>query len=152
MNNLKERVSYLQGLADGMDISSESKEGRLLNEIIDVLGQFADEIEDLETAQMELEDYMEDIDEDLNDLEEEVFESIEDEYHTCGCGDEDDEEYIDVECPSCNEVVCFDADILDSDDLIEVTCPNCDEVVFVNDEEPTEMDFDHTLAAFRDDD
>lgn len=133
MKELKQRVSYLQGLADGLDVGKETREGRLLTEIIDVLGQFADYIEDLESAQAELEDYVESINEDLNDLEDEVF----DDDCDCGCADG---EFVDVECPKCHEIVCFESDILDDEDTIEVTCPNCNEVVFVNDGEILEME------------
>ncbi|MFZ3171302.1 MAG: CD1247 N-terminal domain-containing protein [Carboxydocellales bacterium] len=142
MKELKQRVSYLQGLADGLDVGKETKEGRLFTEIIDVLGQFADYIEDLEAAQVELEDYVESINEDLNELEDEVFED-EDE-HECDCGCE--EEFVDVECPKCHEIVCFEADILEDEDSIEVTCPNCNEVVFVNDGEILEMEAGESLG------
>ncbi|MDA8211028.1 MAG: AraC family transcriptional regulator [Clostridia bacterium] len=140
MKELKQRVSYLQGLADGLDVGKETREGRLLNEIIDVLGQFADYIEDLDSAQAELEDYVESINEDLNDLEDEVF----DDDHGCSC---DDDEFVDVECPKCHEIVCFEADILDDEDSIEVTCPNCHEVVFVNDGEILEMETEEHLDS-----
>ena len=37
MGYLSEKVAYLKGLCDGMDISSETKEGKLLGAIIEVL-------------------------------------------------------------------------------------------------------------------
>jgi len=134
MKELKERVSYLQGLADGLDIDTDSKQGRLMNEIIGVLGEFAEYMENLQSAHHDLEDYVESIDEDLYDLEDDLMngESGYDE------DDPDDVEYVDVECPKCQEVVCFEADVLDDEDTIEVTCPNCNEVVFVNDEDALE--------------
>ena len=123
MESLKSRVAYLQGLADGMDLPMQSKEGRLFNGIINVLQDFADQIEGLEEAQDQLEDYVETIDEDLYTLEEDLNE--------CEC---DDEDYVEVDCPGCGETVMFHSDILEDEDIIEVTCPNCDEVVFVNDD------------------
>ncbi|MFZ5650999.1 MAG: AraC family transcriptional regulator, partial [Bacillota bacterium] len=57
----------------------------------------------------------------------------EDIYKEQEAGD-DVEEYLEVDCPRCGEVVCFDSDILEDNDTIEVTCPNCDEVVFINDD------------------
>ena len=71
-------------------------------------------------------EYIEEIDDDLYRLEEEHH----DEDH-----DREEDEYIEVTCPECGEVVCFDAEIVDDDDIVEVTCPNCDAVVFVNDDE-----------------
>ncbi len=124
MNDLKTRVAYLQGLSAGLDLSAESKEGKLLKGIIEVLDDFADSVGDLEEAQEQLEDYLDTIDEDLYVLEDEFYENAE------ACG----EEYIEVDCPGCGETVCFEADIVEDDDIVEVTCPNCDEVVFINDD------------------
>lgn len=123
MDSLKSRVAYLQGMAAGMDLPASSKEGRLLNGILDVLGDFAEVVEGLGEAQEQLEDYVETIDEDLTTLEEDL----------CEC-DECDEHYVEVDCPGCGETVMFNSDILEDEDIVEVTCPNCDEVVFVNDD------------------
>jgi len=123
MENLKSRVAYLQGLSAGMELSPESKEGRLLNGIIEVLGDFADSFGHLESAHDQLEDYLESIDEDLYTLEDEVYKD-----------EEQEVEYMEVKCPRCGETVCFDPGIIEDEDVIEVTCPNCDEVVFVNDD------------------
>lgn len=46
MDYLLKRVSYLQGLADGFEIDENSKEGKLLLEIIDVLSDIVDEVKD----------------------------------------------------------------------------------------------------------
>lgn len=48
MSLLFERVSYLRGLADGLDIDKAKKEGKLLAEIVSVLEEMAYAIEDLE--------------------------------------------------------------------------------------------------------
>ena len=124
MTNIIEKISYLQGLAQGLDIQESSKDGKVLNGIIEILGEMAGQLEDMEDAQIDLEEYVETIDEDLYELEDEFLDE-----------DIDDEEMVDVECPSCKELVCFEADIVDDEDLIEVTCPNCDEVVYVNDQD-----------------
>ncbi|MFZ5647835.1 MAG: CD1247 N-terminal domain-containing protein [Bacillota bacterium] len=126
MRDLKSRVAYLQGLSAGMNIENESKEGRILNNIIQVLDDFANTIKEMEEAHNQLEDYLESIDEDLFHLEEDLYNDTDTE--------EDAEEYLEVDCPRCGEVVCFDSDILEDEDTIEVTCPNCDEVVFINDD------------------
>lgn len=129
MDSLKSKVAYLQGLADGMDLPLENKEGRLLNGIISVLQDVAEELEGLGEAQEQLEDYVETIDEDLYTLEEDLG--------GCDCEGED---YVEVECPGCGETVMFESDILEDDDVIEVTCPNCDEVVFVNEDEAESLE------------
>ena len=39
MSALSDKIAYLRGLAAGMKISEETDEGRLLKQIIDVLGR-----------------------------------------------------------------------------------------------------------------
>lgn len=128
MEDLKSRVAYLQGLSTGLDLDAESKESKLLNGIIEVLGDFADSMSDLEDSQEQLEDYLESIDEGLCQLEDEIYdgEGVDD-YTSAG-------DYHEVDCPGCGETVCFDRAVLEDDDVIEVTCPNCGEVVFVNED------------------
>jgi len=126
VRDLKARVAYLQGLSAGMNIETESKEGRILTNVIEVLDDFATTIKEMEEAHDQLENYLESIDEDLFHLEEDVYN---DEAEASEEG-----EYLEVDCPRCGEVVCFESDVLEDEDTIEVTCPNCDEVVFVNDD------------------
>ena len=74
MRNIKERVVYLQGLSQGLNIRLHSDEGKLLINIIDVLGNMAEEINNVQMGQADLEAYVESMDEDLTDLEE-VYDS-----------------------------------------------------------------------------
>ena len=76
MGNIKERVAYLQGLTQGLNVSLHSAEGKLLINIIDVLDDMAEEINNIQMEQADLEAYVESMDEDLTDLEEEVYEKI----------------------------------------------------------------------------
>lgn len=131
MRDLQQKVAYLQGLAKGMEIG-ESKEGKLLGEMLDVLESMAEYIEIIQDEQSDLESYLESLDSDLADLEDDFYED------DCHCGDDDD--FVEVTCPNCNEEVCFDSAILYDEDLIEVTCPECGAVVFVNGEED-DLDF-----------
>ncbi|MDU7904290.1 MAG: zinc ribbon domain-containing protein, partial [Peptostreptococcaceae bacterium] len=61
MKYLYEEVAYLKGLAEGLEISEETKEGKIINKIVDVLESFADAIVELEEEQIELIDYVESI-------------------------------------------------------------------------------------------
>ena len=61
MGYLSERVSYLRGLADGLDISDDTKEGKLLKVIIDVLDDVAISVEEVEDEQKALLDDIDDI-------------------------------------------------------------------------------------------
>lgn len=95
MANLRSRVAYLQGLATGLDMPADSKEARLLSGIVDVMGEFADSVDELETSQDGLEEYLESVDEDLYVLERRMSAG--------GLGDEDAEldHIIEIDCPEC---------------------------------------------------
>ena len=125
MSYMYERVAFLKGLAEGMEIDQSTKEGKLLLQIIDVLEEFAGEVEevyeeldDLNEAILELDEYVEAIDEDLSDLEDEVFDL--------------DEDYEEVECPDCGETILVESQIIDKGE--EVECPNCGLIIEFTDE------------------
>lgn len=124
--DLKARVSYLQGLSNGLDLNTESKEGKLFQEIIAVLGEFANTVDVLEEEQEQLEDYMDAINEDLQQLENELYDEGEVNRIT------DAGDYLEVECSGCGETVFFDAQLTEDKDVMEITCPECGEVVFAN--------------------
>lgn len=135
MRNLKEKVAYLHGLTQGLNVNEHSSEGKILLNIIDVLDSFADEVHNVNLAQMELEDYVESIDEDLTDLEEEVYEEDfddDDDYDDEMYEDTFEDDMVEIACPDCHELVTFESDILDEDEDIEVTCPYCGGIVYDN--------------------
>lgn len=73
MEYLMQKVSYLKGLADGLGVEDTSKEGKLLLHIVDTLEEFADVLDETIENQMELEEYVDFIDEDLADLEDDIY-------------------------------------------------------------------------------
>ncbi len=136
--DLKARVSYLKGLAEGLALDEESKEGKLLLRIVDLLDEMAYEIEQLKTDHEELLEYTEALDEDLADLEDDFYEDHDDE-------DDDDYESFTVECPNCREMVEISDDLLHTDSSIKVTCPRCNEIVLIDDEDWEDEDLDDLL-------
>lgn len=94
MDYLYQKVSYLKGLAEGLGIDEESKEGKLLIHIIDALEDFAEVIDEIIEDYESLEQYVEYIDEDLTDVEDELYDfDDEDDYQPY---DEDfDDDYFD---------------------------------------------------------
>ncbi|HAP93423.1 MAG TPA: AraC family transcriptional regulator [Desulfotomaculum sp.] len=127
MSELKSKVAYLQGLLAGMNLDQNSREGQLFQSIIGVLDDFANSFEELEKVHDHLEDYVESVDEDLSLLEDRFYEEQ--------CDTFDDTDYVEIKCPGCGEIVCFDPGVLSKDDVVKVSCPNCDEVVFINDDD-----------------
>lgn len=126
--SITEKVAYLKGLAEGMDLDTEKKEGKLLAAIIDVLEDIALELSDIEDAQEELGEGLDAVSDDLEDVENVVFDEWDDE------DQEDDEYYYDdldedeecyaTTCPTCEETIYFDESVLEDG---EVLCPNCGE-------------------------
>lgn len=74
MQHLIEKVAYLKGMAEGMQLQNKTGEGRLLVEMLDVLDELIVELERSADRQDELHDYVDAIDEDLMDVESMVYE------------------------------------------------------------------------------
>ena len=116
---ISEKVAYLKGLAEGLTLDTESKEGKLIAAIIDVLDDMAEEIADMQDEMVDIEDGLDAVSDDLSDVEETLYEmEDEDEWD-----DEDEEEdCFMTTCPECEEEVYFDESVLEDG---EVVCPNC---------------------------
>ena len=74
-----EKVAYLKGLAEGMELANDTKEGKILAALIDVLNDMALDMEDLGEELTELGAQVDEIDEDLADVEDLLYEDEEDE-------------------------------------------------------------------------
>ncbi len=117
--SMTEKVAYLKGLADGMGLG-DGKNEKLLKAIIDTLEEMAYTVDDINADLDEIALQVDAVDEDLADLEEYVYEDdYDDDYDS-------DEEFYDVQCPSCGEVICIDEEILEEGGI---TCPNCGELL-----------------------
>ena len=57
--SISEKVAYLEGLAEGLALDTETKEGKLLAAIVDVLGEIAEELEEIVEEQADLEEGLE---------------------------------------------------------------------------------------------
>lgn len=115
METIREKVSYVKGLIDGLEIGDDTKEDKAINAITDVLEDIAEAMDGLDQAEAELDEYVNAIDEDLADVEEEVYGSDEDE--------DEDSGFVEVVCPSCGEKVYLDQELFDDDE--DILCPNC---------------------------
>lgn len=136
MGYLSEKAAYLKGLAEGLDIKNDTKEGKLLNAIIEVLDEMALEVDDMVIIQEDMQGQLDDVDNDLSDLEEAFYELDDDleeleDLDELGEDFEDDfeedleemEEYS-FECPKCGDVIYFNPEMVD-DDVKFIVCPNC---------------------------
>ena len=122
--DILEKVAYLKGLAEGLGLDTEKREGKLLSVIIDVLEDMAMEIRDMQEDQADLEECLDAVSDDLSEVESYLYEE-EDEDEDDGADEEDgDEPVYETTCPNCEEEIFFDEDIL-ADGCVE--CPNCGE-------------------------
>ncbi len=136
-----EKSAYLKGLMDGLQLSTETNEGKMIAAIVDLLGDVTKRLKDVEETTIAISDELDEIEEDLDAIEDFIMDEDEDDYYDedeyedwddecdCGCeegfeyGDEDTTVY-EVECPVCGEVINFDEDTLEDG---AIPCPNCGE-------------------------
>ena len=117
-----EKIAYIKGLAEGLNLDETKPKGKILAAIIDLLGDITEEICDIEEGCEEIIEQIDAVDEDLADLESFIYEDDEDEDDCdCDCDCCDDEVY-EIECPACNDVIYLDADMLEEEGMV---CPNC---------------------------
>lgn len=146
-----EKAAYLKGLAEGLGVDPDSKEGKLWAALNDLLSDMAHELEDLQATDMDHAQALDDISEELSYLEELTCDlDCPEDFDEAGCGscracmkddeddddedddDEDDEdedeEYdgviYDVTCPVCGKEMSLDEETLEQG-FIE--CPGCGE-------------------------
>ncbi len=137
---ITEKVAYLKGLMDGLDLDKSTKEGK-------VLAAMADVLEDIALTVADNCDQIDAIDEDLENLEEFVYEGDffddfdDDDDDFCfgdcddcdGCDDYDEYEY-EIECSNCHETIFIDESAFEEGKTFE--CPACGTVL----EAYTELD------------
>ena len=146
---ISEKSAYLKGLMDGLKLSTETDEGKMIAAIVDLLGDLTRKVTDIEDTTIAISDELDEIEEDLDAIEDfimdEDFEEDEDDFE-----DEEwdeDEEYeegfdfgdeettiYEVEC-ICGEVINFDEETLEEGSII---CPNCGETLEFDVEEDEE--------------
>lgn len=122
---ISERIAYVKGLAEGMELDTESKEGKIISAIIDILGDISEEIDAINEEQFNIADQLDEVDEDLSTLEEIIYEEDDECDCDCDCCDEDcdcDDDIYEVTCPNCNDIIYLDAEMLEEEGI---ACPNC---------------------------
>ena len=139
---ISEKSAYLKGLMDGLKLNTESDEGKMISAIVDLLGDMAKRITDIEETTIAISDELDEIEEDLDaiedfimdeedewddeeeDYEDDEWDEDEDFEEGFDFGDEDTTIY-EVEC-ACGEIINFDEDVLEAGSMI---CPNCGETL-----------------------
>ena len=119
---ISEKVAYLKGLAEGLNLDTESKEGKLIAAIIDVLDDMAEKFADVEDELCDVEDGLDAVSDDLSDVEETLYFALDDDEDEDEDEDDEEEECYATTCPECEEEIFFDDTMLEDGEII---CPNC---------------------------
>lgn len=147
---ISEKSAYLKGLMDGLKLNTESDEGKMIAAIVDLLGDMAKRVTDIEETTIAISDELDEIEEDLDAIEDFIMDEDDedDEEDFDGFGDYDDEDDEDdwddeedyeegfdfgdedttiyeVEC-ACGNVIDFDEETLEKGSIV---CPNCGETL-----------------------
>ena len=142
---IKEKVAYLEGLAEGMEIEA-TEQGKIFAAIIDTLQAMAEEIEELNENALDIGEELDAISDDLAEVEEfllddeydddddfdfdfddDDYDEDDDEDYVCDfCGSKDVEFTIDVNCPECDTIIELDEEDIANE---SVTCPACNKVI-----------------------
>lgn len=146
---ISEKAAYLKGLMDGLELDTEKAEGKMIASMVELLGDMAKRMSDIEETTIAISDELDEIEEDLDAIEDYILDEDEDwededDFEDEWDEDEDYEEGFDfgdedsiiyeVKC-TCGEVINFDEETLEEGSM---KCPNCGELLefsFEDDEE-----------------
>ena len=146
---ISEKSAYLKGLMDGLNLNTDADEGKMIAAIVDLLGDMAKRITDIEETTIAISDELDEIEEDLDAIEDFIMDEDEDDYEDEEDFDWDDEDeefeegfdfgdedttIYEVQCV-CGEVINFDEETLEEGSII---CPNCGETLEFDVEEDEE--------------
>ena len=108
--DLNAKAAYIRGLMTGMEFDPESKNGKIIAAMMDLLEEMAATVVEHDDALDQVYDELETLDQDLDDVVSDLYELEDDE-------DDEDEEPADlyeVTCPNCH--AAFDIEIKDEED------------------------------------
>ena len=113
--DLNAKAAYIRGLMTGMEFDPNSKNGKIIAAMMDLLEEMAATVTEHDNALSQAYDELETLDQDLDDLVADLYGDDEE--------DEDDEDALyEVTCPNCGAVTTVDEDTLLKEELV---CPNC---------------------------
>jgi len=126
MNNVMEKLAFLKGVVEGVDLENDRKDTKVIKNMVSLLEELSNAVTDLEANYSNLQRQVLEIEEDLGDLQDTVYcDECDDDCCCDECEYDDDEDpYYEVTCPVCSEVICLDEDDLGEG---EIECPKCGE-------------------------
>lgn len=162
---LTEKIAYMKGLIDGMELDRSTKESKAILQMAEVMEEMAVYIDDLQSQVDELTELCDLLDHDLGEVESDLYcdddddddddfdDSDDDDDDNFRIGEvlpadyddfdfeDDDDEYDEVQyvvsCPSCDETVSLSERQLEEGSIV---CPHCGELL--------EFNYDNIAADF----
>ena len=135
---ISEKAAYLKGLMDGLNLDTDKAEGKMIAAMVELMGDMAKRIADIEETTIAISDELDEIEEDLDAIEDFILDEEEEFEDEDDLWDEEDEDYeegfdfgdeettiYEVEC-ACGEIIDFDEEVLEQGSMI---CPNCGETL-----------------------
>lgn len=145
---ISEKSAYLKGLMDGLDIDTKSNEGKMIAAMVDLLGDMAKRVTEIEETTIAISDELDEIEEDLDAIEDFIMDEDDeddwdDDYEDDDWDEDEDEDepeeepeegfdfgdedttIYEVEC-SCGNIIDFDEETLEKGSIV---CPNCGETL-----------------------
>ena len=137
---LSEKSAYLKGLMDGLKLSTETDEGKMIAAIVDLLGDLTRKVTDIEDTTIAISDELDEIEEDLDAIEDFILDEEDEDYEDEDYDDYEDEDdfedegfdfgdedstIYEVTC-ACGNVIDFDEETLEAGSII---CDNCGETL-----------------------
>ena len=130
---ISEKAAYLKGLMDGLGLDTEKAEGKMIEAIVDLLGDVTKRLTDVEETTIAISDELDEIEEDLDaiedyilDEEDEYDDDYEDDFEDEGFDFGDEETTIyEVKC-ACGNIIDFDEETLEAG---SIECPECGELL-----------------------
>ena len=137
---ISEKAAYLKGLMDGLKLSTETDEGKMIAAIVDLLGDLTRKVTDIEDTTIAISDELDEIEEDLDAIEDFIMDELDEDDDEDFDDDEDwdDEDFEEGfefgdEDSTIYEVVCACGNVIDFDEETlekgSIPCPNCGELL-----------------------
>ena len=143
---LTEKMSYLKGFIDALDIQKDTKEWKVIEQMTSVMDEMVVYIEDLQNHVDELSELCENLDEDLGEVEQELFstdglddDDLDDYDDDLNEGFEEDNQLYETTCPTCGRTIILDESMLEEGG-VECSCGQSLEFDFENLEDDLDDD------------
>ena len=119
--DLNAKAAYIRGLMTGMEFDADSKNGKVIAAMMDLLEEMAAQVVEHDDALDQVYDELETLDQDVDDIVSDLYADDEDDDEDAA--DEDGTLY-EVTCPNCGQVSTLDEETL-MDPEGDLVCPHC---------------------------